>query len=101
MIVADVEGLPLAVEDAVEGVAGDELEVVLAAAAGGLPDFVEDPGGGDDSGAAVEAVAVDVVDVGATAEFVALFEEIDLVAAGGEAGGGAQSPEAGADDYNL
>ena len=98
MIVADVEGPAIVVEDAVEGVAGDQLEVVLAAAAGGLPDFVEDPRGGDDGGAAVKAVAIDVVDVSAAAQFVAFFEEFDLVAAGGEACSGAQTAKPGA--YN-
>ena len=98
---ADVEGAAMVIEDAVEGIAGNELEVVLAAASGSLPDFIEDPRGGDDSGAAVKSVAVDVVDVGAAAQLVALFEQFDLVAAGGEARGGAQTAEPGADNDDL
>ena len=100
MIGADVEGPAFVVEDAVEGVAGDQLEVVLAAASGCLPDFVEYPGGGDNGRPTVKSVAVDVVDVGAAAQFVAFFEEFDLVAAGCEAGGGAETAEPGADDDN-
>ena len=101
MVGADIEGTALVIEDAVEGVAGNELEVVLAAESGSLPDFVEDPRGGDDGGAAVKFVAVNVVDVGAAAQLVAFFEQFDLVAAGGEARGGAQTAEPGADNDDL
>ena len=41
MVGADIEGAAMVIEDAVEGIAGNELKIVLAATSGSLPDFIE------------------------------------------------------------
>ena len=95
---AEIEWLVVVIEDTVEGITGDELKIVLTATAGSLPYLVEDPGRGDHGGTAVKSEAVNVLNVGAAAQLVALCERVQLMAARGQAGGGAQSTEAGADN---
>ena len=87
--------------DVVEGVDGDDFDVVLDVAPGSGKELVEHEGGGDDGGSGVEGEAVLFVDVGASAEFVAGFEEFDLVAAGLQADGGAETAKAAADDDDF
>ena len=69
-ICAEVEGAVAVIEDTVEGVAWNQLQVALAAAFGRVPDLAEDPRRGDHSGTGVEGEAVDLVDIGAAAQFV-------------------------------
>ena len=74
--------------DVVEGVDGDDFDVVLDVATCSGKEFVEHEGGGYDGRSGVEGESVLLVDVSAAAEFVAGFEEFDLVAAGLEPDGG-------------
>ena len=87
--------------DVVEGVDGDDFDVVFDVATGSGEEFIEHEGGGDDGGAGVEGEAILLVDVGATAELIAGFEELDLVAAGLEADGDAEAAETAADDDDF
>ena len=59
-----------------------------------MPDLVEDPRLGDQSGTGVKGETVDLVDVGAAAQFVPLFVQIDLMTAGCQSKGSAQTAEA-------
>ncbi len=93
--------LILAGENPVEGVALDELEVVLAALTCGLKDVVEHKGGCDDGRAAVELEAVHLVDVGPPAELVAFLEHGDVVTGGEQPGRRPERAEAAADDDNF
>lgn len=87
--------------DVVEGVDGDDFDVVLDVATCSGEEFVEHEGGGDDGRTGVEGEAVLLVDVGATAELIAGFEEFDLVAASLEPDGGGEATEATSDDDDL
>jgi len=99
-ICTEIEGPVAVIEDTVEGVAGNQLKVVLTAASGRVPDFVEDPGRGDHRGTGIEGETVDFVDIGAAAQLVALFEQLDLVTAGCQPRGGAQTAKPGTDYDN-
>ena len=98
MIAAEVEWLAVVVEDTVKRIANDQLKVVPAAAPGRLPDLVEDPGRGDHRRAAVDSVAIYIIDIGATAQLVPFFEQFHLMTACGQTRGDAQPAEPGANN---
>src|SRR5262249_43075079 len=100
-VAAVIEDAPVVKADAIEGVDGDEGDVVLEAAAGEREQLLEQEGGGDDGGAAVEGEAGIVIDVGAAAGLIALVDERDGEAARLQADGSGEPAEAGTDDDYL
>lgn len=97
-VAGGVELVAIGIEVAGEGVDGEEGEVVIELAIGGVEELFEDVAHGDDGGAAVPAVAEGVVLAHFAADGVIFFEDDDFMAGGGEVDGGAEAADAGADD---
>jgi hypothetical protein len=94
-----VERSPLVIKNAVKGIAGHKLDIVLAPAPCQLPYVVKHEWRSDDRRAAVELEPLDLVDVAPTARLVSLFKYLDLVSlVSGDAHRCAQPPKTTPDD---
>ena len=82
LIAIVIEHAAFMIEDAVEGIAGDEGDVVFAFFAGQSEQIIEHERCGDNGRAAIEFVAVHLVHIAASAGLVAFFEQVDVVAFG-------------------
>ncbi len=101
VIVVVAKATACMIKDAVKGIHRLQRKVVLAPLARQRPDFIKEPGRGDDGGAAVKLEAVDFVGVGAAAQLVALFKKFDIVAGRRQTRRGRQPAKTAADDHNF
>ena len=92
------EGIAIVPDDPVEGVAGDDLDVVGGFLLVEGEKFIEEKGGGEDGGTGVIGEALVAKDGGPASGLFEGFEESDLISAGLQADGGSQTAESGADD---
>src|SRR5579871_892624 len=101
LVTVVIKATSVVIEDAVKGVARDELHIIFASPARQSPEVIKEKRRGDDGRAAVEDKAVDLIHIGASAQFVALLKQVYAMASGGEADGGAQTTKAATNHDNL
>ena len=89
------------VENAVKRIDRDEFHIIFALFSGQFKQIVEHKRGGDDRRPAVKMKSVDIVDISAPAEFVALFKDFDFVPARCQANRRPQSPEPTPNDNDF
>lgn len=96
-----VKKLALMVEDAVEGLTGDEFDVVFALAACGGEDVVEHKGGGNYGWTAVELETVNFIHISTATGFIALFKHFNIEAACEQSRSCAECAKTGANNQYL
>jgi len=96
-----IEVISIVIEDAIKGIEGNQLEIILPRFSRTFEKLIEHIRGCDDRRAAIKFKSIDIVLIAPSARFIAFFKYLDLVSLLGEPDCSPQTAKATTNDNNM